>query len=226
MSENTKSTTAAAENDGAAQEEAKAITPNYDNTVDVKEVKFHFKKDNLGNKRPTIELKLPTPSVEGLVSILETGGKSLDLLLGAAQDVIISQARSILNDEGNENLTDKDFPYEQCLWDFIANLPEAVGRGRGIAKEVWEDFEKDYTEAMPALTGKTKEAVELAAKLFKGKFQSVKTNKPVIGKLKEQLAVYLNGAPNAENFSECVKFLDAKADTLLEADETELLDNL
>ena len=52
-----------------------AINPAHDKFVDVQDYKFHFKKDELGNKRETIELKLGRPSVEGVVAILEKGGK-------------------------------------------------------------------------------------------------------------------------------------------------------
>jgi hypothetical protein len=88
----------------------------------------------------------------------------------------------------------------------------------------WQRFTTNFT--MPSIAGKTEEQVTLAAKLFLNKFQQVKTNKPVIGKLKEQLAIYINNTPNAESFMDCFKFLDGKADDLLAADETALLDNL
>jgi len=200
------------------------IVPNFDNKVDVKEFKFHYKKDELGNKRETTELKLPIPSVEGVVAILEAGGKGLDLLLVTIGDAVAAQARAILNE--NPTMAAAQFPTEQCLWDFIANMPEAEKRGRGIPKEIWEEFAADYLSIMPGLTGKTEEQVSLAAKLFLNKFQSVKSNKPVLKKLKEQLAVYTNGSPNAENFVDCVKFLDEKASTLLVADEAAMLANL
>ncbi len=200
------------------------VTANFDNTVDVKEVKFSFRKDDLGNKRPTVELKLPVPSVEGLIAIMNTGGKQLDLLLSAAADVIIAQARSILND--NESMIGENFPFEQCSWSAIANMPESEKRGRGIAKEVWEAFAKDYIEVMPSITGKTADQVGLAAKLFLNKYSAIKTQKPVINKLREQLAIYANNSSNAEQFLDCIKFLDEKAETLLQADETAMLENL
>jgi hypothetical protein len=201
-----------------------AVQANFDKFNDSKEYKFHFKKDNLGNKRETIELNLAVPSVEGVIRILETGGKQLDLLLAAVGDVIASQARSILNE--NEAMIASAFPLEQCSWEAIANMPEAEKRGRGIPKEVWEDFAADYLSVMPGVTGKTEEQITLAAKLLVNKFNSVKTNKPVVKKLKEQLAIYTNGSPNAEQFSDCIKFLDEKAEALLAADEAAMLANL
>ena len=79
------------------------IQANFDNTVDVREYKFHFKtvkdKDSgIETKRPTIELKLPVPSVEGIIAILEAGGKQLELLQSAVGDIIVAQARSLLSD--------------------------------------------------------------------------------------------------------------------------------
>lgn len=200
------------------------IIPKFDNKVDLKEFKFHYKKDELGNKRETTELKLPVPSVEGVVKILETGGKELELLLSVLGDAVAAQARSILNE--NPAMLASNFPTDQTTWEFIANMPEAEKRGRGIAKEVWEEFAADYLSIMPGITGKTEEQVSLAAKLFLNKFQSVKSNKPVLKKLKEQLAIYTNGSPNAENFIDAVKFLDEKADVLLVADEAAMLANL
>ncbi len=205
------------------------VTANFDNTTDVKECKFHFKKvtdkeSGIETKRPTVELNLRVPSVEGIVAILQAGGKQLELLQAAVADVVIAQARSILND--NDTMTAESFPHDQCAWDFIANMPDAEKRGRGIPKELWDDFVTDYIAIMPAITGKTTEQVSLAAKLFLNKFQQVKTNKPVVGKLREQLSIYANNSKNAETYIDCIKFLDDKAAALLEADETALLANL
>jgi len=206
------------------QNQVQDIQANYDKNIDVKPFKFHFKKDKLGNKRESIELNLPIPSVEGVIAILQAGGKQLDLLLAAVADIPAAQARSILND--NEEMQASNFPYEQCTWQFIAEMPEAEKRDRGIPKEVWEEFAADYIGVMPGVTGKSLEAVTLAAKLFVNKFNSVKTDKPVLKKLKEQLGIYTNSAPNAETYVDCIKFLDEKCETLLQAEGTALLNNL
>lgn len=201
------------------------IHANYDNTVDVKDFKFNFKKDkDLGTQRPAVELKLPVPSVEGIISILQAGGKGLELLLDATTDVIISQARAIINEK--EDISQDNFPVSQISWDFIANMPPKERRGGGISKEVWEEFAKDYIEVMPAVTGKTAEQVGNAAKIFLNKFAVIKTNKPALRLLKDQLALYLTNSTNAETFMECVDFLNNKADSLLNMSEADLVANL
>lgn len=224
MNDTTENTATVGTENQAADTTAVQIIPNFDNKVDVRDYKFGFRKDELGNKRATVELKLPIPSIEGIVHILETGGKGLELLQAAVEAVVVGQARSLLND--NETMTAANFPTEQCVWEFIANMPEGERRGRGIPKEIWDAFSKDYVEIMPAVTGKSADQVTLAAKLFSNKYQQVKSNKPVITKLKEQLAIYANSSPNAEQFADCIKFLDEKADELLQDDGTKLLNNL
>jgi hypothetical protein len=203
------------------------ITANFNKLIDEKEVKFAFRsvKDEatgLESKRPTIEQKIPVPSVEGIISILEAGGKQLEMLQEAVADVIYQRARELLADD--DKLT--EVPLDLLAWEVIANLPKAERKGRGIPKEVWEDFSKDYVAVMPGVTGKTAEQIGNAAKIFLNKFQAVKTNKPVIKLLQSQLAVYLNSSPNAESFSECVEFLVNKAEALLAVDEAALLEAL
>lgn len=225
MSEENNTTENAAEETNSTPR----IHANFDNKVDVQEVNFSFRKvmdekTGVEFKRPTITLAIPKPSVEGLVAIIEQGGKGLDLLVEAAADVVISRARNLIND--NEDMTADNFPYEELLWDKIAALPPAEKRGGGIPKEVWEEFIKDYIAVMPALTGKTVERVENAARNFANKFAAVKTNKKVLDLLVDQIGIYATGAPNAENYIECINFLTEKADKLMNMSEEELLANL
>lgn len=193
------------------------VHANFDNLTDVKEFKFNFKKDELGNKRPSVELKLGVPSVEGLVDILQTGGKGLELLLEAVSDIIASTARAIIN--AKEDITATSFPYNEIAWAFIAAIEPKERRGSGITKETWEEFAKDYVAIMPAVTGKTIDQVGNAAKLLAGRFLAIRTNKPVIQLLKDQLALYTTSSPNAENFVECIEFLNTKATVFINSTE-------
>ena len=207
-----------------------SIVANFDNTVDFISAKFFFKKVIVPEtkeeyKRPTVELeKVPVPSIEGIIKILEAGGKQLELLQEAVQDVVISRARELVNEK--EDITAENFPYASLSWEIIATLPKAERRGGGISKETWEEFAKDYIAVMPAITGKDAEKIGNAAKLLLNKFNAIKTNKQVIGYLRDQLALYLNGSPSAETYKDCVEFLDSKAEVLLAADEATLLANL
>lgn len=205
-----------------------SIVANFNSKVDIQEANFHFKKvtDEAGNetKRPTVSLKLPVPSVEGLIDILTAGGKQLELLQEAVKDIILKQAREIVN--AKEDITQETFPLDQLSWEAIANMPQAERRGGGIAKEVWEGFSKDYIAIMPGATGKAVDKITMAAKVFLNKFAAVKTDKKVLTLLKAQLALYASTSPNAEEYVECIEFLDKKAQTLIEADSSSLLEAL
>jgi hypothetical protein len=61
---------------------AEHIVANYDSSVNAKPISFHFKtiKDEdtgTETKRDSIELVLPIPSVDGIIAILQAGGKQL-----------------------------------------------------------------------------------------------------------------------------------------------------
>lgn len=205
------------------------ILVNFDNKLDYKSAKFNFreatdKETGVKTKRASVELdKLPVPSVEGIIAILETGGKALDLLLEAVQEVVISRARDVIND--SETVTTENFDYGQVDWNTIANL-EKEDRRSGISKETWEDFAADYVAVMPSVSGTSKEQAANAAKIFAGKFASIKSKKDVIAKLKLRLAMYAEHSPKAAEFAECLDFLLKKADKLISAKEESLEDNL
>lgn len=212
-----------------------AIKAKFDNKVDIREANFFFKSvkllDDNGkdtgetSRRATVSLDMPVPSIEGIIHILESGNeKSTQLLLEAVADIVSNRARTIINED--ENVTADNFPLEQLSWEVIANLPKAERRGGGIAKETWDDFVKDYIAVMPVVTGKTIAQVSNAAKLFAAKFTPVKSNKPVIAKLKEQLGIWLTNSQQAGDLTECYEFLVNKADKLLAADDSALLENL
>lgn len=205
------------------------IQVNHNFKVDVKGVKFNFKKSKdkdtgIETLREPVELAVPYPSIEGIVAILENGGKGLELLVDAVEDVITAAARDIISNDTSINAT--NFPIEKITWEAIANMPKAQRRGGGIPKETWEEFSQDYVEVMPAVTGKTVEQITNAAKILQNKLQQVRTNEPVLMLLQEQLAIYAENSPNFEDYKECVEFLLNKADTFLNVSPEELLANL
>lgn len=214
------------------------IQAKFNNKVDVKEYKFRFKKQDIVDsndkptgeftQRPTVELHLPVPSLEGIVDILQSGNeKWQSLLLEAVEGMVTDRTRDLLNDTlKDEDVNQDNFDLNLVSWDTIANLPKAERRGGGIAKEIWDDFAKDYGAVMPAATGKKVEAIANHVKIFLQKFNTVKSAKPILKKLKEALGIYVNASPNAETYADCVEFLTKKAEALLAVDDATLLENL
>jgi len=200
-----------------------AINPSFDQTVDQKDFKFRFKKDKLGTKRADVELKAFVPSVEGIVTILEKGGKGLELLQDAIYDVIRSALAGDVGDNESFNQAFYDANATKYSWEAIANQPREDRRASAISEELWAAFAADYIAVMPGVTNKTAEQVGNATVVYLKKFAQVKTNKEVLGKLKEQLSLYVEHSPNAEQFTDIIELLVRKADGYLSANDTELL---
>lgn len=188
-------------------------------------VKYTFRTDDLGNKRPNIEINIPYLTIDGLVEAL-SDEKQTAYVLEILNDSIYQAVKVQINDEEKPLTKQEDLNREVITLAYLANQPPAERRGGGISKETWEAWAADYLEIMPAATGKKKENVQNAAALFLKKFQPVKTDKPVLAKLKEQLAVYTTATEKLEDFAVCVEFLDKKVDSLLASDSAKLLENL
>lgn len=212
---------------------------NPDKFHQVIDLKFGFRtkkdeKTGVETKRPNVEVKLPILSFDGIVEVLkkagtEEGKKSYELLLAAVQGVYESAIKDFLGD--NESVTSENFPFAQFTWDAIANQPESERRGRGIAKEVWDDFIKSYITVMPGLTGKPVQNIEKQAAILAQKLNPLKNHEDkekILPNFKQALTVYLNGAgQDAETFAPCVEFLLNKADSLLNAEKNaDLMTNL
>lgn len=205
------------------------IKANFNNKVDVVETGFHFRKvtdtaTKVETKRNSVILPLPVPSIEGIIDIIQNGGKGLELLQEAVRDVIVEQAREFINN--NDTVTSLNFPFATLNWETIANLPKADRRGGGISKDVWEEFAKDYIAIMPALINKSIDAVTMASKIFLTKFAQTKSNKQVLAKLRDYLAIYINNTARGEEFAEAVDWLDKKIGVLLEVGDEALLEAL
>lgn len=188
--------------------------------VSLVEMKFRFKKDKMGNQRPTVELKnVPVPNENYVITILEKGGKELKLLLEVMASTVRSAAAAIVSDD--EKITAENFPMEKVSWEAIANQERA--ERATISAETWEAFAKEYLEIMPALTNKTPEQLGNAVQVYLKKFSIIKTNKKVLEKLKEQLTIFVENTKNGEDFADIIELLQGKLELYLNSNDVELL---
>lgn len=197
------------------------ITANFDASVDAKDFQFRFKKDKLGNQRSPVTLKAGVPSVEGIVSILELGGKGLELLQDAMYDTIQTALRTWVSD--TENASQETLDLSKFTWDAIANQPREDRRSGAISEEQWAGFSADYASIMPSVTGKTATQIGNAIEVFVKKFSMVKTNKPVLNALKVQLGLYMEHSPAASNFEDILELLTRRIENYLKADDVDQL---
>lgn len=211
---------------------------NFDNTVDAAEFKFRFKTDKLGNTRPAFKIDAKVPSVEGIMEVLSKGGNGLKMLLEVCADTLRGAVAADVSenekfDQGvydsavvkvkskDENGNDIETEVHRYSWEGIANLPKEDRRS--IPAEAWEAFSKAYLEIMPAVANKTQEQVGNAIQVYLKKFAQVKTNKPVLSQLKQQLGLFIEHCKNADDFVEILELLDRKADEYLKSDDIEKL---
>jgi hypothetical protein len=205
------------------------IKVNFDFSVNVVDTMFNFKKSKdkitgIEIERKPLALAIPYVSVDGIIAILEAGGKELELLQDAMETVVKGQAREILGDDFT--LTAATFPVEKLSWKAISEIPKVQRRGGGIPKEVWELFTTDYTACMPAATGKSLEQVANMAKILGNKLVAIRTHEAALQLAVEQLTIYAGASENVEEFQECVEFLLNKAENFLNISDEELLANL
>lgn len=197
---------------------SEAIVANVDRLVTSPEMVFNFKKDKLGNKRNSIKLTPKVPSVDGVVDILSRGDeKEIQLLMDAVYDVVRSAAAGIIGDD--ENVTAENFPYDRVTWAAIASQPKEDRRSSSISEEAWNAFCQSYISYMPGATGKSEEAVTNATLVYRKKFAPWKSDKKTLEKLKGQLALYIDGCPDAEQHQEILDMLLRRVDVYLSADD-------
>jgi hypothetical protein len=185
------------------------------------EMEFRFKKDKLGNKRPNVKVTAKTLSLAGLVGVLNKGDeKEVNLVL----EYVNSAFRDVIADKvgDDETFDQTKLDAMKLDWTFIANMPKEDRRSSSIAKEVWEAFVADYIAVMPGLTNTSAEATALATEIYVKKMAPAKSNKPVLERLKQRLAMYAETS-RAEEFSEILELLVRRIDTYMKADQPELV---
>ena len=187
--------------------------------------KFSFKKDELGNKRDTVELQLPKPTFDGILAALEVEKQAQYVIDCVFADQVF-QAKLQVGHETSPVNKQEDLDISKLTIDAIANLPPSERKGAGIAKEVWKQFAEDYIAIMPSLQGKSVENVTNAAKIFVARMQPCKTNKPVLSRLKDYLNLYFTKTSIQEDMQEVYTFLNEKIEAFLKLDEATLLQNL
>lgn len=209
-------------------------------TTEPKETDYHFKKEKIkddkgnvigeGKKHPSIKVALPVPNAQGILDIVQAGGKELELLLDAAFEVVYGAGRTIINDlrskapEGEVKAEMVDV--NQLLWSVIANMPKAERRGLGIAEEDWDQFAADYRAIMPKVTGKDADRIEKHIQLFKKKFYPCRNDKKALGVLQDMLNLWATNTAAMEDNTEVFEYLSGRVASLMKEEEKILAEAL
>ena len=177
--------------------------------ADSKPVKFNFKTRNItddagnvigkGKKQPSVEVALPILAAEDVIAYMSDDSKTKEqaLILDAVAGIIIGQAREQFNDiiesfgdDMEKEVSASMLDFSKLNLEYIASIPPAQRGATAISDEEWATFFEDYLPVMVAATGKEDKKIKNHIEFFK-KPQKVRTNKPVLHALIEQLDIYM-----------------------------------
>jgi len=185
---------------------------------------FRFNKAKDGTKRPSLELNLPTPTSEGLIHTLQHGSQAeINLILESIHATVRAAAASII--AADTAISQETFPFNKVSLHGIATTPKS--ERAVIPVELWDAFEVSYKSTMEAVSDRTPQQIANAFEVYKRKFAPVQGNTSSMEKLRGQLALYLESAADAENFTTILSMLLDKLDEMLRrAQASNLADNV
>jgi len=207
---------------------------------EAKDTEYHFKKEKIrnsegevigeGKKLPSVKFPLPVPNPEGVLEIIQAGGKELQLLMDAVEEIVYNAGRDLINDLRAKN-PEKEIDVSlidlgKLAWSIIANIPRAERRGLGLSDEDWDSFAGDYRAIMPKTTGKDVDRIEKHIQLFKKKFYPCRNDKKALGVLADMLSLWGAHTSTMEDNKEVYEYLKGRVDTLLAEEEKILAEAL
>ena len=187
--------------------------------------KFNFKsrtiKDEGGNaigkskKQPSVEVSLPVPSADEVISILGEDTKQRQLIMDAIAGIIFDAAKGQF-DEAIESFGEEDkevssaiLDFDKLTLDFIASQPVGQRGATALSDEDWEVFFKDYLVTMVAATGKEEKRIANQINLFR-KPAKAKANKEILALLVDQIQIYMASSANIEETAICASRMNNK----------------
>jgi hypothetical protein len=192
-----------------------AQTQNYALT----EMKFRFKKDDLGNLRAPFALQVPVLSVAGIREVLDSDDqKQIKLLMESITDTVRYAVAAEVSEK--KDLNADSFDASKFTWQAIANM-EKQDR-RSIPEEQWKAFLTDYLEVMPAVTGKSKEVIEKHCEIWSKKCRNIASDKKALAKMGGSLAQFVEVTQKAEEFSDVLEFLANRLEKYESAEEVKI----
>lgn len=194
---------------------------NFEKKFTFREIEDEATKEK--TRRAPVTLEVPVPTYNGLLAALEDE-KQQAYILDLLRDAIVEAAKEQINDAKAPVNTQEALDISKLTLAYLANEPKAVRAGRGISKETWEEFNKDYLAIMPAALNKTEDKVKAQLDLLDSRLQKVKLNKPVLKQLQQYIAVYATTSQRLDDVGDVVLFLDKKCDEFLALTDEALLD--
>lgn len=182
------------------------------------------------DKKPTLELKLPYVTDNGLIEAL-SDDKQREWIKNIINDRIYDAADILVRrtDSPVTTQAELDANLDTLTIEFLANVPVSQRKTTGISKEDWDMFKTEYPAVMIA-AGIDKDKANNQMKMFHNRLQQIKTNKVILTKLRPMLELWNSKVPaedvNAEAFGKIYTFLDTKFTEFLAITDETILSSL
>lgn len=217
------------------QDNANAIVPNDEPAavVNGKEFKYFFKTEKLvdadgnevgeGRKHPDVKAVLPVPTAEEVVQMLATGGPAAQLIMDSIQDTIFLAGRAQINAWREQNpegtFTATNFDLEKLTLTAIALTPKKERGGWTPSEEELKAFIADYTNVMVHQIGYDPKKVGTHCKNFEKGLVKIKSEKPILAKVKELLTMWASKSEAIDEHSQTFDWFNARIDRWMKAEE-------
>lgn len=161
-------------------------------------------------KRPTLEVVIPSLTFDGLTNALEND-KQRDFILEVMNDAIYAAARAQTDRDESPANTQAELDFSRMTIEFIANQPKAQRGTTAIDPAVWEAFGKDYVlTTLKNHTERNAQNVGNAGGYLAGKLTKFRNNKQVVGWFQQELEEWSTNTENLEEFFPCYNYLESR----------------
>lgn len=179
------------------------------------ENKFNFKsrtiKDENGvelgkaKKQDSVVAQLAVPEAQEVIDLIAQGGAVATVIMSAVKDLIVGAARDQFDEiieafglDDTKQVSADMLDHSKLTLEYIASIPPSSRGSSALTEEDWVAFYTDYKSVMLLATGKEEKKLDAHVNYFK-KPQLIKTNKPVLGLLIEQLDLYAASTANLDD---------------------------
>lgn len=217
---------------------APAVDPSAPVVANGKQVKFFFKTETLrdeegneigkGRKHPDVEAILPMPTVEQVLQELSQEGPVRKLIMDALEEQVTLAARMQINDWRDKN---PEGTFTATLFDLskldlrtIALTPKKDRGGWAPSEQDIKDFVEDYKHVMVHVVGYDAKKVGTHCKNFEKGLTKIRTEKPILAKVKELLTMWASRSEQVEENQQIYDWYVARIDKWLKAEEKNTAD--
>lgn len=190
-----------------------------------------------GEKHPDVKVIVPMPSISDVIEFLAAQdgtreAKVRDLIMDQIKDAIFLAGRKQINEwlEANpgKQFQATNMDISKLDLQTIAETPKGQRGAWAPSDEDFKDFNEVYTDILVHKTQYDPKKTKTHTDHWKQGMVKVKTNKPVLAKLKDFLTVFAANASEEEmeENKQTYEWLVARADRYLKAEEKNFLDAL